>query len=564
MRAIATSLALLAMAMPIAAQGLKAYLPAASASKASSYLAVVDAANSGIRSRRAAARAEQLEAEKASLAVFALLYAAEGGEAWADPDGAATSSAASSAFAEARSRALGAASSLASGASSAGSGGTSELERKRSESASKLGEAIGESKPAAKAAAGVEKLLSDRIKDLGRLFPEIVEVQALLRKAGTAGCLLSARAMSGGSAELAAASYVESADGILAAAPAAARAMESLAAAYAAYAAWMSGFALAASPGELAAPRTEGPEPLARGIAALATLGPARAASLVSAMELGDGRDAAAASAARRLAAAWESLGASRRRELASECGVQSSAMAAFASALVQRPARDEAKAGLEPGAIMTSLNALASGIADEEARGSRSGPEPSLLLLEKPPLASAAAAEPRYSSLWKQCEGRLGAIYRRAAEDAAASLETLPSTSKAAARALGAAPTSVVVESVDIGPEEGAFGRVLAFAAVAKGPDERIVRFPIRAELAADAYARSFAKAAGLAAATGGPSSTGTQRILARFAQTLVTAYDPARARGRIVLASYPKADNLRILSTVDMDRAILEGWNP
>jgi hypothetical protein len=557
MRATAISFALLAMALPVAAQGLKSYLPAASASKASSYLAAVDAANSGLRTRRAAARAEQLEAEKAALAAFGLLYAAEDGEAWADQDGAMTSSSAASAFADARGRALGAASSLA-------SGGASELEKKRSESAARLGDAIGESKPSAKAAAGLEKLLADRIKDLGRLFPEIVEVQSLLRKAGAAGCLLSARAMAGGSAELAAAAYVESADEILAAAPAASRAMESLAAAYAAYAAWSSGFALASSPGELASPRSEGPEPLARGIAALATLDPARAAALVSAMEFGDGRDAAAASAARRLAAAWESLGASRRRELASECGVQSSAMAAFASALAPLSEPSEPTAGLEAAAIMTSLNALASAIADEEARGSRSGPEPSLLLLEKPRLAAAAATEPRYSSLWKQCDGRLGAIYRRAADDAAASLETLPSTIKAAGRALGAAPASVVVESVDIGPAEGAFGRVLAFAAVAKGPEERIVRFPIRAELAADAYARSFAKAAGLAAASGGASSTGTQKTLARYAQAIVTAYDPARARGRIVIASYPKVDGLRILSAVDMDRAILEGWNP
>jgi trimeric autotransporter adhesin len=566
MRAIAASLVLIAATAPLAAQGMKAYLPAAAATKASSYLAAIDAANSGIKSKLAAARAEELAAESASLAAFALLYAADGGEEWADPEGSATSAGAAATFVEARAKVIGAASALSSGGAQTGGGGTAELEKKRDESAEKLGALIKDSKPGAKSAAGIEKLLADKIKDLGRLFPEIVEVQSYLRKAGTAGYVISAKAMAGGSAELAAAAYVEAADEILAAAPAAARAMESLAESYAAYAAWTSGFALASCPGELAISGTGGPEPLSRGIAAMAALDAARAADLIAAMESGDGREAAAAAAARRLAAVWESLGSSRRRELGMRCASRASAMAAFASAVETRPSRREPPAQLEARDVMSSINALAAAIADEEERGSRPGPEPSLSLLERPQLAAAAASEPRYADLYKRCSGRLGAIYRRAAEDASASLEALPSSAKAAARALGSAPASLVVEAVDIGPADYASGRVLSFVAIAASSSGRIVRLPIRAEIAAEAYARSFAKAAGLtgAAASGGSASGGVQKTLERYGQIVVTAYDPARAGGRLSAGSYPKDSITAALSSVDMEREMLEGWRP
>jgi hypothetical protein len=560
-RLLAVSLAILSIAAPVSAQGLKSYLSAAAATKAASYVAAIDAANSGIRSRRAAARAEQLSAESAALAAFALMYAADGGEEWADPEGSLTSVGAAAAFAEARARILGAASALSSGGVSAEGGGTLELERKRDESAAKLGSLLRDAKLGAKSAAGVEKLLSDRIKSLGRLFPEIVEVQSLLRKAGAPGCLLSARSMAGGSPELVAEGFVETADEILAAAPAAARAMESLAASYAAYSSWMSGFALASCLGELATSSTQGPEPLARGIAAIASLDPGRAAELVEAMEAGDGGEAAAAAAARAGGA-----GGGRRRELAMICAVPDSALAAFASALEPRSAKREEPVRLEPDAVMASLNSLAAAIAEEEERGSRSGPEPSVALLERPQLAAAASSEPRYERLLKNCSGRLEAIYRRSAEETATSLETLPALRKAAARALGSAPSSLVVEAVDIGPGGAASGRIFAFVAIAKDSEGRIVRLPIRAEAAAELYARSFAKATGLAGAASpkGASFEGAQKTLERYGQTLATAYDPSRAGGRIALASYPKAALAAVLSSIDVEREMLEGWRP
>jgi len=373
--------------------------------------------------------------------------------------------------------------------------------------------------------------------------------------------------MAGGSAELVAAAFVESADEILAAAPAASRAMESLAASYGAYSAWMSGFALAACPGELASSMTTGPEPLSRGIAAFASLEPARASALVAALESGDGREAAAAAAARRLAAVWESLGAARRRELAAACAVQGSTMMAFASALAPSVAPRDQAVALSPDSILLSLNSLAAMIAGEGSDGSRSGPELALLLLERPELAAAAAFEPRYASLYEQCDGRLEAIYRRAADDAAASIEAMPAVLKAAARSLGSAAQSLVVEAIDLGSGERSSGRRIAFVAIAKDSQGRITKLPVRAEMAADAYARSFAKAAGLggvAAKSGTSSGGGAQKLLERYGQSLVTAYDPSRAGLRLAIASYPKGAGIDFLSAIYMEREMLEGWRP
>jgi hypothetical protein len=235
--------------------------------------------------------------------------------------------------------------------------------------------------------------------------------------------------------------------------------------------------------------------------------------------------------------------------------------MAAFASAVSPRPARSEPESQLEPGTIMLTLNAIASALADEEAKGSRSGPEPALALLESPRLAAVAAAEPRYAELMGKCSGRIAAVYRKAAQDADEALEALPSVIKAASRALGSAPASLVVETVDIGPAEAAFGRVLAFVATAKGQDGRIVRLPIRSEIAADAYARSFAKASGL---SGVAPQGGALKTLERYGQRLIAAYDPARAGGRIAISSYPKDESMAYVSAVDLEREMLEGWSP
>ncbi len=554
------SIALLLAAASLSAQGLKAFLPAASATKAASYLAAIDAADSAIRSRRAAARAEELEAEAAALGAFALLAAAEGGEAWADPEGSLSSAGAAAAFVEARAKALGAAIALSSGSSSAKSPGTAELEKKHAEAVERLRSLLAGLALGAKSAAGVEKILSNRVKISARIFPEIGLVQSFLRKAGTAGSRLSASAMAEGREELVAAALVARADAVLASAPAAAAAMADLAEAYGAYSAWISGFPLASCPGELGTSDENGPSSLSRGIAALAGLGPSRAASLVSAMEAGDGRDSAAAAAARRLAATWESLGGAGRRELAGRCAVSAATLAAFASALSPkiRGAAEATQPDLR-GAMM-SLNALAVELADSAEGGMRTGPEPALLLLRRPELAAIARSEPRYARLFDECSRRIDSAYRRAAGEAATALESSAQVKKAAAAALGSAPAALSVEAVDIGPAD-APGRRLAFVAAARGQDGKTLRLPVRAELAAEAYARSFAKAFGSGAPAG---AAGAQKALEEFGQRVSTAYDPSGAADRLSISEYPKARDSRLLSAIDIEREMIEGWRP
>lgn len=340
MRKIA-SIALIAAAASLSAQSLKAYLPAAQASQAASYLASIDADNSAIRSARAAMRAEQTEAESAALKAFALLSAAESGEIWADPDGSLVSHGAVTAFFEARSSALSAARALATGSASAKNAGTAELERKQAEVAEKVRALLANQQLSAKNAAGIEAALSDRAKSAVRLFPEIGGVQFFLRKAGVAGLRLSMAAAIEGRDELVAAALVSRTNAVLAVAPAAASAMTGLAEAYGAYTAWVAGFPLAAYPGELDSLVEKEPGSLSKGIAAMAALGPSRAAALLSSMEAGDGRDVAAAAAARRLAATWESLGAAGKTKACLRLlGVGSETRRFFFGSRAEDPAR--------------------------------------------------------------------------------------------------------------------------------------------------------------------------------------------------------------------------------
>jgi hypothetical protein len=133
-----------------------------------------------------------------------------------------------------------------------------------------------------------------------------------------------------------------------------------------------------------------------------------------------------------------------------------------------------------------------------------------------------------------------------------------IPAVKKAAAKALGSVPASIVVEAVDMKTVDSGLERRLAFVAVAKDGEGRIVRFPVKAEVAVDAYARSFAKAAGVS----GTSAAYAQKLLQKYGTCLFTAYDPARTGDRLVLSSYPSSPAAPTLSVVDMEREILEGW--
>jgi hypothetical protein len=112
--------------------------------------------------------------------------------------------------------------------------------------------------------------------------------------------------------------------------------------------------------------------------------------------------------------------------------------MALFCCALDPRRTAASEPAGIDASSVINSLNGLAVAIAEEEASPNAAhGPEPSLLLLERPELAAAARSEPRYASVFAEASRRLDAIYAQAAEDASSKLEASPSLSKAAARAL-------------------------------------------------------------------------------------------------------------------------------
>lgn len=210
---------------------------------------------------------------------------------------------------------------------------------------------------------------------------------------------------------------------------------------------------------------------------------------------------------------------------------------------------------------MLKSLNALAVAIADSGEKQAHFGPEPALLLLQRPDLAAAARAETRYASLYAECRRRIDAAYRKASIDTAAVLESSAQVKKAAAAALGSTPVSIAVETVDIGPLESPLGRLLAFIAVAKAQDGKLIRFPIKPELAVETYARSFSKATGIGISA---LTASVQKFLDEYHQALFAAYDPVNAMDRLAISVFPKNVETRLLSAIDIEREMLEGWRP
>jgi hypothetical protein len=547
---------LLSLALMLSAQGFKGYLPNASAAKAASYLAVIDSANSGVRTRRASVRSEMIEAETRALSAFALLLAAENGDEWADPEGTLTSSRAKEVFVEARAAMLRAASSLSSGSASTKTPGIFELETKRAEAAENLRKILKTTSLGLKSIAGIERILSERMPRTNLLFPEVIELQTYLRKAGSKGYLLSALALVESREDLVAAAYISETDTILSVAPAASSIMESLATAYSAYSAWVSGFPIALCPGMLLSSDIPEREPFAKALSVLASLDAKRVSSLITAMESGDGRDAAAASAARRLVAVWESLGAAQRRRLSLECSIPVSIFSSLASSISSYTFKSFERESMSPEAVLFSLNSLSVAIADQNAKNSLDSAEPSLILLEKPQLAEVARTEERFSTLFSICRGRLDAIHNRSVQETCGNIENLANTKRIAAVALGSVPVSLVVEAVDITSKESGLVKRIAFITIAKNGDGRIVRIPVKAEIAADFFAKNFTKAAGVVSVSG----TSTAKILQKYGYTIVTAYDPARAGGGLALSSFPNSIEDAFFSCIDMEVEILE----
>jgi hypothetical protein len=281
-------------------------------------------------------------------------------------------------------------------------------------------------------------------------------------------------------------------------------------------------------------------------------------------MASGDGRDAAAAQAARRLAEAWLRSSEPRRRELAMRCLLPESVLAAFCSALApgikSSSYPSDHPAERDPIAVILALNGLEASIAEEEASPAAArGIEVTLLLLERPGLADAARAEPRYAGLFAEASRRLGDIYAQAAGDAASILEASPALAKAAARALGSRPSSLAVRAVDLSLPQGESGRRLSFVASVADASGSALSLPLSAAVAGEAYARSFAKAAGLDA-----SKLDAARLLARYGQWVASAYDPEDCDDGLVAELFPKGGGPSRLGPIEPELALLGGWKP
>ena len=224
---------------------------------------------------------------------------------------------------------------------------------------------------------------------------------------------------------------------------------------------------------------------------------------------------------------------------------------------------------------IARALNGLETAIAEDEAGEGkkRSGPEPALLFLERPDLAAVARSEPRYAALYAEASRRLGAIYSRAAEDAASKLESSPTLARAAARALGSGAAGIAVRASDLSLPPNESGRRIAFFASASDASGLSIDYPLPAEMAAAEYAAAFSRVAGLE-----PAKLGTAELLSRFGQLAVCAYGPEDSDDSYVLDYFPKGRGSgtspgsypslssypSLLADLDLELALLGGWRP
>jgi hypothetical protein len=423
----------------------------------------------------------------------------------------------------------------------------------------------------AKAASALEKFLTGKSKNLGRLFPEAAEIAGLLRNAGASGAREAASAAAHRGPEDIARSLVASKARILALAPAAGGAFARLEAVLAAYRAWIAAAPVAAYPGDLASSSPEEFAALAAGASAVSSLSAARASALFAAMAEGDARDAAADDAAGRLAEVWDRSPAPRRRALSALCGLPESTMAVFSAAWAAggsarrvSPAAAKTSKSLDSLSILAALNGLEAAIAEEESHAGAGwdavrSSESVLLLLERPELADAAQREPRYASLYAEASRRLAALYAQAAEDASTKLEASTDLVKASTLALGAKPAGIVVRAIDLKLPSPQSGRRLAFFATVTDASGQSVSLPLRADAAGTEYAGAFARAAGFGSAKVDASS-----FLAKYGQFTVSAYDPEGSNDALVIAVYPGGGGPARLGDCELELALLGGWRP
>jgi hypothetical protein len=441
-----------------------------------------------------------------------------------------------------------------------GDDGSADTLAARNAASEALANLIASSDMSGKAAAAITRMLSAKSTDL-RLFPEIAEIVDLLRKEGASGDRAAAIAVSRRSAEGIASSLIASKARVIGLAPGSEASLARLELDSRAYRCWMTAFPAAAYPGDLYAASDVEKAAVVAGVVAFSALRQDRAEALVEAMaSSGDGRDAAAAKAARNLAAAWQGSSEPRRRDLADVCGLPESILSSFCLALSPPLKTAPPSTGADGLALMSALNGLAASIAEEEAgSGTLHGSEPSLILVERPSLASVARSEARYASLFAEASRRLGAIYSQAAEATSSMLESSPSLAKAAARALGSKPASLAVRAVDLSLPAEESGRRVAFVAMVSDASGSALSLPISADAAAEPYAAAFAKASGI-----DPSKLRPASLLAKYGQWLVSAYDPEGTDDGLVLGVFPAGGGPPRLSDNELELALLGGWRP
>jgi hypothetical protein len=544
-----------ALVTPLFGQGLGAYLPPGTASKAAKIVLAIDKASQSLSSKRAAARSGQLEAESIALEAFALISAAEGERnIWARPDGGATSAQAPEAYEGARAKAKALAKLL-----SLGNEAEASLQSSSDGNSAALAKLILSSGIGARQASALARSFMSK-SGTTRLFPEVVELLDLLGKAGATGAREAAAASAYGGAASTAEALILAKPRILALEPKGEEPLGRLEGSLEAYRAISAAAYLASYPGDLYEATEAERAAITAGVSAMASLPADRAALLVEAMASGDGRDAAAAAAARRLAEAWARSSESGRREIAFLCASSEGALASFASSLASTKAPRQAAQRSEALDIMTELGSLSSIIADEEASSSgRQSVEPALVLLEKPTLAHAARDEPRYESLHAEASRRIGAVYAQSSQGAASRLESTASIVNSARAALGSAPTSLVVRSVDLMLPTDEMGRRLAFIAIASDASGLSISLPLDSTIAGEAYALAFAKAAGIDISKAQPSI-----LLSRYRQCVVSAYAPESSNGQFVIESFPKGIGPIPLDYLDLELALVGGWRP
>ncbi|HET7838347.1 MAG TPA: hypothetical protein VFL04_01220 [Rectinemataceae bacterium] len=562
-------LPLVLAALPLRAQDFSAYLGAGAGSRAASLLSAMDAAAAALAKSRAEIRARMVKEEGGALLAYALDSASQGGENWALPDASLLGSGAAEAFATSRAKALALAEELAASTWGAELRAGKEAIGSRELAAAKLEALVRAAPDTEKALLGIERILKPGAS-LSRLFPEALELGSALRKAGREGRMLWLAALARRTAPEMAAYLSASREGIESLSPASRETVDRLEAALAAYSGLIQALPVAAYPSELAVSALHKADTIGKAMGALLDLAPARSASLLGAMQKGDGLEAAAAAAAARFALIADALPAARRTMLQRAAFVSPSALARFSALAapspvpvpvpVPAPKPDPEPAGLEAQAL--ELNGLAARFFAATGQDGTAKPgqaeEPALLLLERPELGSLAAGEARYAGLAAEARLRLARLYHAADETVRTALSRDARLLKTAAKALGAKPASLAVEAADLGSGKGGFGRRVTFVARATGPGGTAVLFPVAAELAAPAYASALARNAQIPA----PASP-AGGFLARYDQSVVSSLDLDDG-GHFLLSALPRAGESLAHDYAEAEIRLLEGWKP